>query len=115
MEVVVANALALLFILCISALLGMTLRSMLHADRALEAEVHAHEAIHALRMTPLQDLAIGSRPVESLGTFQREVEVVKAPGIEAEQMKEIRVTVSWRDRGQERKIQRGFFYGGIGD
>lgn len=115
MEILISSFLLLLVVMTLFALLSQTLRSVGHADILIEAESLAQESLAEARAKPLKELNLGKAPAETLGQFQRQVEVLPVSGYDAEQLRLIQVVVRWNESGQVSSITRNLHYGGSSD
>lgn len=111
MEVVIAGFLFLLVALAMFALLSGSLRLGHNAELRLQAEHYAQEALESGRSQPVDSLTPGPRGAERQGEFERVVEVREIrPGL-----KEIQVTVRWKDEQRPLQLSRSLRVSGVED
>lgn len=115
MEILISSFLLLLVMMTLFALLSQTLRSVSHADILVQAESLAQEGLASARGKSLKDLPVGKGPTETIGTFQRQTEVLSVTGYDVEQLKQLRVEVRWSDNARVYSITRSIRYGGCSD
>lgn len=114
-EILISSFLLLLVAMTLLALLSRTLRSVSRADFLVQAESIAQERLASARSQSLKDLPLGKAPLETVGSFQRQLEVLAVAGYEVEQLKELRVVVQWQESGRQRSMTRSVHYSDCSD
>ena len=114
LEVLLGNFLILLVILAVFALLAGTLRLGESSERRLQAEATAHQILETARNSPLQDLPMGTYTY-SVDSFEVESEIAPVADFDADQLREVRVKVKWRDSGRQQSLSRALRVCGLED